>query len=173
MDKLERIFSTFFWGVRDGRPKKKLRAWEELCQLVSKGGVGLRKLYEVQASLHMKLVWNLLQGNYIWLKFFLAKYVCQKHISIVDPLKGSKFWKMLLHNLPAVQKYSKWNVREGKLSFWHDKWLSDGPLTDHHEVRESSTLSLAECKTENGWKVEVFDQLVGAEKSEQIIAKLG
>ncbi|XP_042962535.1 uncharacterized protein LOC122296805 [Carya illinoinensis] len=109
----------------------------------------------------------------MWSKFFLAKYVRQKHISIVDPLKGSKFWKMLLHNLPEVQKYSKWNVRDGKLSFWHDKWFSAGPLSNAHEVRELSGLSLTDCQTENGWKVEVFDQLVRAETTEKIIAELG
>ncbi|XP_042980144.1 uncharacterized protein LOC122310314 [Carya illinoinensis] len=171
--KLERLFSTFFWGVRDGRSKKKWKAWEDLCRPVSEGGVGLRKLQEVHTSLHMKLVWNLLHGTSMWSKFFLAKYVRQKHISIVDPLKGSKFWKTLLQNLPEVQKYSKWQVRDGQLSFWHDKWLSDGPLSNAHAVRELPGLSLTDCKTENGWKVEVFDQLVGAETIEKIIAELG
>lgn len=110
---------------------------------------GLRNLQEVQSSLHIKLTWNLIQGKSTWSQFFLAKYVGQKHITTVDTRKGSKFWKLLMSNLAVVLRNSKWRVREGKLSFWRDKWLSDGPIIEQQEVSELPDLLLADCKTEN------------------------
>lgn len=54
LDKLKRLMSTFFWNVRDGKPKKKWRAWDELCKPVLEGTIGRKNLHEVQTSLHMK-----------------------------------------------------------------------------------------------------------------------
>lgn len=84
----------------------------------------------------MKLTWNLLQGKSTWAQFFLAKYVGNQHISMVHPMKGSKFWKMLLFHLPSVAHFSKWKVREGNVSFWKDKWLTDAPVIAHHPISE-------------------------------------
>lgn len=79
----------------------------------------------------------------------------------------------VLNNMAAEQKFSKWRVKEGNISFWQDKWLHDGPLSEQHEVRDLSNLSIAGCKLENGWNVELFDRLVGMEKIEQISEELG
>lgn len=91
IDKLKRLMSTFFWRVSEGKPKRKWLSWDDMCKPVLEGGVGLRRLQDVQTSLHMKLAWNLLQGNSLWARFFLAKYVGLAHISIVDPQKGTSF----------------------------------------------------------------------------------
>ncbi|XP_042946137.1 uncharacterized protein LOC122279516 [Carya illinoinensis] len=153
--------------------RKKWRAWDELCRPVLEGGIGLRNLLEAQRSLHMKFVWNLFQGKSVWSKFLVAKYVGNNHISCVDSSKGSKSWKMLLDNMAAVKKFSKWRVKECNISFWQDRWLNDGPLSEQHEVWDFSNLSIAECKLGNGWNVELFDRLVGMEKLEQILEELG
>lgn len=58
--KLNGLFAKFFWGEHDGKSKKHWRAWYKLCLLVEEGGIGVRKLEEVQRSLFLKFGWNLL-----------------------------------------------------------------------------------------------------------------
>ncbi|KAF5450402.1 hypothetical protein F2P56_030760 [Juglans regia] len=173
IEKLQRIISTFFWGFKDGKAKKKWRSWVALCKPVTEGGLGICSLQDVQSSLHMKIAWNLLQGTSLWSQFFLAKYIGDRHISMVDPKKGSIFWKMILKNIPLVQANSKWKVREGKLFFWHDNWDDDGPLCANTTISDKPNLKLEDCKTGLGWNMEFFSQLVGHHKAEELILKLG
>lgn len=52
-------------------------------------------------------------------KFFKAKYVKDQHLSLVNPLKGYKFWKMATEEgMPFVLSCLKWQFEEGNLSFW-------------------------------------------------------
>lgn len=50
--KLKNLLSTFFWGVKDGKPKKKWKKWDDLCKPIAEGGIGIRNLHEFQYSLH-------------------------------------------------------------------------------------------------------------------------
>ncbi|XP_022883346.1 uncharacterized protein LOC111400141 [Olea europaea var. sylvestris] len=44
---INRIFSDFFWGYADGKPKRKWVAWDKICMPFKEGGAGLRSLHEV------------------------------------------------------------------------------------------------------------------------------
>jgi hypothetical protein len=45
--KINRLFSTFFWGSSEGRPKRKWVSWESVCRPVDEGGVGIRNIMDV------------------------------------------------------------------------------------------------------------------------------
>lgn len=124
-------------------------------------------------SLHMKLAWNLLPGSFLWVTFFLSKYDGDQHISLVASHKGSKFWKMLLKSVPLVHANSKWQIKDGKVSFWHDCWFGCEPLCNQQHVADLPTLKLEDCKSATGWNVDLFTRLVGHEKIEEIIDQLG
>mgnify|MGYP007088645342 CR=1 FL=1 len=112
--------SSFLWGSKEGKAKRKWCAWEVLCKPITDGGLCLRNLFEVQFSLDMKLAWNLLQESSLWSNFFIGKYVGVKHISEVVLNKGTTFWKMLFKCIPLVIDNSRWKIRDGKISFWKD-----------------------------------------------------
>lgn len=57
--KITRLFSMFFWGSIEGKPKKKWVKWDLLCKPVDEGGVGLRTIFDVKKSLHFKFAWEL------------------------------------------------------------------------------------------------------------------
>ncbi|XP_042983328.1 uncharacterized protein LOC122312726 [Carya illinoinensis] len=173
IEKIHRIISTFFWGVKDGKPKKKWCSWVDICKPVSEGGLGLRNLQDVQSSLHMKLAWNLLQGTSLWSKFFHTKYIGDRHISMVDHKKGSLFWKMILNSISLVQANSKWKVREGNVLFWHDHWADDAPLCDNILISDMPNLKLEDCKAGLGCNMDLFTRLVGHHKAEDLILQLG
>jgi hypothetical protein len=126
--KINRLFSTFFWGASEGRPKRKWVCWDSVCRPVDEGGVGIRNIMDVYSSLQSKFAWKFLSEDTLWSRFFKAKYVKNQHISLVDSSKGSRFWKMLINSIPLVIDKSFWRVKEGNLSFWRDKWMESGPI---------------------------------------------
>ncbi|KAG2689159.1 hypothetical protein I3760_09G127200 [Carya illinoinensis] len=128
MTALNCIMSNFFWGSWNGKQKRKWVAWEKICSPIREGGLGLRKLKEVQDSLFMKLAWNLLTGDSLWANFFKQKYVKNQHVTLVDQRKGTLFWKHIVGMVPKVLGNSWWRVRNGDVSFWRDPWLKSGAL---------------------------------------------
>lgn len=119
-DKINSLFSTFFWGSLEGRPKRKWVSWEAVCKPVDEGGVGLRNIVDVYSSLQFKFAWRFISEDTLWSRFFKGKYVKHHHISLVDSSKCSRFCKMLIKPVPLVVDKSIWRVKEGNLYFWRD-----------------------------------------------------
>lgn len=80
---IKRLFSSFFWGEMDGKFKKHCIAWKTLCKPIEEGEIGIRELEDIQTSLHMKYAWKVLTSQDIWASFFHAKYVGDKHVSLL------------------------------------------------------------------------------------------
>ncbi|XP_042950232.1 uncharacterized protein LOC122282338 [Carya illinoinensis] len=159
--------------LSNGKGKKKWAGWKLMCKPTEEERIGLRDFDEVQQSLHMKFAWKIMTGSDLWSQFFRAKYVGDNHISLMDPKKGSRFWKIVVKCIPAVLENSKWKVREGNISFWWDNWLNEGPLANSYPVIDESSMRLADVRIENGWDIDVLERLVGAQKTEEICSFLG
>lgn len=124
-------------------------------------------------SLIFKFAWKLLTEKSLWPNLFKVKYAKDQHLSLVNPLKGSWFWKMAMEAIPFVLSRSKWQVKEGNLSFWRDKWLETGPICNEIQIADFLTLKLKECMVENSWDLEFLVQLVGWEYSDKIFSHVG
>ncbi|XP_042965908.1 uncharacterized protein LOC122299590 [Carya illinoinensis] len=143
---LNRIMSNFFWGISNGKQKRKWVAWKKVCMPTKEGGLGLRKFEEVQSSLFMKLAWNLLSSDSLWANFFRKKYCKGEHVTLVDNTKGSPLWRCIMTMVPNILNNAWWRVREGQVSFWRDPWLKTGPLVESCEMTAQSSLRSAwEC----------------------------
>jgi len=107
---LNRLMSSFFWGERDGKGKKKLVAWRNICKPIEEGGLGIRSFDEMQKALHLKLAWKLMHENSLWTNFFRSKYVGNKPLMVLDSQKGTSFWRMIVRSIPTVLSNSKWKI---------------------------------------------------------------
>ncbi|KAF8413601.1 hypothetical protein HHK36_001593 [Tetracentron sinense] len=166
--KIDSILSTFFWGVSAGHPKRKWRSWSHLCKPTNEGGLNLRNSLEVQRALHMKFVWHLMSGDSLWNKFFQAKYVKKGHVALASD-NSSRFWKSVMGVLPEVLENVRLMVKEGKGSFWYDRWLSSGPLSLHPNVDITPSLCIKDLWVENSWDRDKLVELVGSVKTEEIV----
>ncbi|XP_042964017.1 uncharacterized protein LOC122298309 [Carya illinoinensis] len=162
---LNRIMSSFFWGDVEGKGKRKWVAWKHICHPTEEGGLGIRDFEDVQRALHMKFAWRLLQGHSLWADFFRGKYVQGNHLSLLNPTKGTRFWKAIVHCIPEVLNNSKWLVKEGNVSFWYDNWVDRGPIGDQFPVIERPLLRVKECRIDNGWDITLLERLVGQHKA--------
>ncbi|KAG2685838.1 hypothetical protein I3760_10G144400 [Carya illinoinensis] len=173
LNSINRILSNFFWGESDGSPKRKWCAWNKICKPIKEGGLGVRDLEEVQNSLHMKFAWKIITENSLWAQFFRGKYVKGIHLSLLDKTKGTRFWKMIMKQIPHVLERARWKVRDGQISFWFDAWTGTGPLVDSLQLTELPGLKLHDCKLGNEWDIQLLERLVGVQKTEELIEELG
>lgn len=166
---INRMRSTFFWGVVEGKPKRKWVGWDKLCKSIDEGGVGLRSLNEVKKSLHLKFAWQFFIGNSLWAKFFKSKDVKDQHIFVVNPKKRTRFWRMVMDCIPLVLNQSKWRVKEGNVSFWRDKWMDTGPICEQHHIVNLQKLKIKEFIVDNISDVDLLVQLVVRELTDSVM----
>ena len=101
-NELDKIFKNFWWGF----PAKKsrnlsLKAWDSLCIPKLLGGLGLRKMREVNLALVTKLGWKLLTKlDCLWVSQLHCKYL--NSFTFLSPLPF----------LPLPHGYGKasWNL---------------------------------------------------------------
>ena len=100
-------------------------AWDDLCYPHKEGGVGFRSLRDVAKALFVNLWWNLrvatnsLWGNFMWNKF------CKKdHPEMAKGSGASHIWKKLIQIREEMEHEIWWKIKEGKCSFWYDKWTN-------------------------------------------------
>ncbi|XP_042956337.1 uncharacterized protein LOC122292170 [Carya illinoinensis] len=105
------------------------------------------------------------KGQSLWADFFRGKYVQGSHLSLLNPNKGTRFWKAIARCIPEVLNNSKWLVKEGNVSFWHDNWADGGPISGHYPVLERRLLRIKECWLDNGWDIPLLERLVGQQKA--------
>lgn len=71
--------------------------------------------------------------------------------------------------MPEVFRLSKWLVKEGKLSFWRDRWLNEGPLMQLLPISERPNLLIKDCKLGSGWDVESLQRMVGVDRIDEVM----
>lgn len=80
---VEKICVVFLWtGFRFKLTGVKI-AWDEFCNVKSEGGLGIRKLKEVNKVYGLKLIWRMFFGDFLWGKWIRVNF-----------LKGKSFWEV-------------------------------------------------------------------------------
>lgn len=72
---MEKIIRRFFWAEVDGTKHMHFLAWDRICQAKNRGGLGIRRLAQMNTAFLMKLGWALLtEPNKLWVQILQAKY---------------------------------------------------------------------------------------------------
>jgi len=58
---MEKQLANFLW-----KGKMHAISWNELCRPKLEGGVGIRKIQDVNAAAGLKLIWKLLTSQSLW-----------------------------------------------------------------------------------------------------------
>jgi hypothetical protein len=75
--KLDRIFKKFWWGFPSKKARNlSLKSWDSFCIPKMLGGLGLRKMREVNLALVSELGWKLLtKSDRVWVSQLHYKYL--------------------------------------------------------------------------------------------------
>ncbi|KAH9308494.1 hypothetical protein KI387_036405, partial [Taxus chinensis] len=69
---VEKIQRNFLWSGTEEKKRIHLVAWKEVCKPTAHGGLGLRKIKEMNGALLAKLAWEVAKGNSCWARLLRA-----------------------------------------------------------------------------------------------------
>jgi hypothetical protein len=135
-----KIQRKFLWGGLSKKNKTCWVKWEDVCKPKKEGGLGVRDLRLVNASLLAKWRWKLLcNNNDMWKDVVIAKYgreVMGKPYQGLDvyPRHSSRWWMDICN----LDKDNGWFFsaverkigRGDETKFWEELWVGNQPLCD-------------------------------------------
>ena len=86
---IERLMGNLLWSANPERTRSNLVKWEIVCLPKSEGGLGLRRVKEFNEACMLKLGWYTVTADYLWAKWFRARYIRCSSIWIGNPMGGS------------------------------------------------------------------------------------
>jgi hypothetical protein len=130
---LDRSFKNLWWGFSSSKSRNlSLKSWNSLCIPKALGGLGLRKMKDVNLALLAKLGWKLLTGaNTLWVSQLTGKYLFSSN-SFLSPSSISAtswLWKGIIKTKPLISLGACHNIHpHSSLSVWNSSWIPTLPL---------------------------------------------
>ncbi|XP_077246096.1 uncharacterized protein LOC143885953 [Tasmannia lanceolata] len=159
MEEIEKICRAFIWSHDTGQIKYHSTGWEDFCRPKAEGGMGIRKLYDVNKALQMKLFWNTIKNkDSIWAKWFNSKYLKTKNIwTMKMPAKPSWGVRGMIKARDLSRPFICYNVgKEDEIDLWNQPWHPKGTISSLFlRSRTASSLasanSLSQILRRDGW----------------------
>lgn len=127
---IDKDHKIFLWGHTETNKKLHLVSWEAVCKPKSMGGLGLKKMGDVNEVMLAKLGWRLQKAFNKWSKVLSSKYL--RNSSIQESKvksNASQIWRSIQKGKKLLLLGQRWRVGNGLLiHFWTDHWLDGGPL---------------------------------------------
>jgi hypothetical protein len=128
---LDRIFKKFWWGFPTSKKKNlSLKAWDSLYMPKDLGGLGLRKMKEVNLALISKLGWKLLTNfDSMWVAQLHCKYLHSSSFLSSSSLSSpSWLWKGILKSISIISKGDCNQIHSlSSLLIWSSTWIPTLP----------------------------------------------
>lgn len=122
LHRLESLMAQFLWNAR-GEVRAHWVNWRSICYLTSEGGLGFRRLEEINETLHAKLLWLRLSGDSLWAHFVRSEYMVGDQPII--RANASPLWRDLASLYTNLHPLTRWIVGVGRCRFWLDNWTGE------------------------------------------------
>ena len=131
ISKIEHSLSSFLWSGNAGSARRAKIKWESVCLPKEEGGLGLRRVKDLNDSNVMKHIWNLFyKKDSLWVAWVWRFYMRQGSLwNAKVPTNCSWSWRKILQLRERIRPLIKHKVGDGAATFlWHDSWNPVGPL---------------------------------------------
>jgi hypothetical protein len=126
-EELDRLFKNFWWVVPSKKSRNlSLKAWDSLCIPKVLGGLGIRKMRDVNLALISKLGWKLLNNSdSLWVTQLQGKYLhSNSFLSPPSSSYSSWLWKDILKSHFFISKGACNRIHSSSsLSIWSSPWI--------------------------------------------------
>lgn len=108
--------------------------WDKICQPKDRDGLGLKKATDMNKAILAKRYWRLhVEMDSLWNFVLKKKYDIWKPLrsNSGQNLRSSVVWQSINWFGELVDRGLGWRVKNGgRILFWLDHWIDDGPLRD-------------------------------------------
>ncbi|KAL5564798.1 hypothetical protein UlMin_027962 [Ulmus minor] len=128
--KLDALIRNFWWSASKSSRPLCLKAWAEVCQPKQWGGLGFRRMKDLNLSLLAKWAWKLVQGqNSLCCSILNARYLLHTKFLQASQSRGdSPFWKAVMATQEIIRSGSCFLVGNGdSIDIWEDPWVPSFP----------------------------------------------
>ncbi|KAL5581946.1 hypothetical protein UlMin_014388 [Ulmus minor] len=126
-DKLDARIRRFWWGSKDDNPRPLcLKAWDDICIPKAFGGLGLRRMSQMNEAILAKWGWDFLTGKAsLCLSFLQGKYLRSASFRSVEASHSdSPFWKAVIHSRSTLLRGACFRIGDGSsINIWEDPWV--------------------------------------------------
>ncbi|KAF9624334.1 hypothetical protein IFM89_009617 [Coptis chinensis] len=150
----ETIIRNFIWSGNPAERKAITVSWEKSCKPTEEGGLGIRRLKDINLSMLMKQAWILLTEEGDWPEFMRGKYI--NRTGGWSNYKTSTVWTGIKWALNEMAPLHGWNVGNGEaINIWRENWLLQKPICDFFQEERKEILKyqarLSECIQGDRW----------------------
>ncbi|KAL5563120.1 hypothetical protein UlMin_032867 [Ulmus minor] len=128
--KLDAIIRNFWWSASKSTKPLCLKAWAEVSQPKQWGGLGFRRMKDLNLSLLAKWAWKLVQGqNSLCCSILNARYLLHTKFLQASQSRGdSPFWKAVMATKDIIRSGSCYLVGNNEsIDIWEDPWVPSFP----------------------------------------------
>ncbi|XP_059451183.1 uncharacterized protein LOC132181985 [Corylus avellana] len=179
---LDRSFKNFWWGFPPAKSRNlTLKAWDTLCIPKDLGGLGIRKMREVNLALVSKLGWNLLcKADSMWVAQLRGKYLHSNSFLTPSTLSSSSWlWKGITNSISVISKGACLKIhRQSSLPIWSSPWIptlnSYIPIPSPHLNQPLPNLLITDLfshtlnSTETYWNIPLINYLFDSSSAREI-----
>ncbi|KAL3627076.1 hypothetical protein CASFOL_028439 [Castilleja foliolosa] len=128
---MDSMIRSFWWGTNSNGNSLCLKSWDSLCSPKSVGGLGLRRMRDLNTALLSKQAWNIASDkNTLWVKLIKSKYLRGNSFLHADLYckAGSWFWKDVLSCRNIVKSGAVFQVNNNsEVAIWLEPWIPSVP----------------------------------------------
>ncbi|KAL3649275.1 hypothetical protein CASFOL_005678 [Castilleja foliolosa] len=129
--KIDSLIRKFWWGSNSNGNSLMLKCWDSICQPKVLGGLGFRRLDDINSAMISKLAWSLAcNTDTLWVQLLKAKYLRGKNFLVdnLDHSSPSWLWKDIVSCRDLLCKGAIFKVGiNSTISIWNEPWIPSIP----------------------------------------------
>ncbi|XP_042483480.1 uncharacterized protein LOC122063840, partial [Macadamia integrifolia] len=152
---LPRWMRNFIWSGDPETAKGVTVSWDSICKPKQEGGLGIRRLRDVNKAFLCKQVWNIRHSTSALSSIINARFL-KKNGELKKGYKSSTIWPGLRRMWSLVSSKERWVVGNGvSINCWKDRWVDSESFQQKAGLRDelfaSSSMIVAAFIDNNEW----------------------
>ncbi|KAK1421762.1 hypothetical protein QVD17_24370 [Tagetes erecta] len=158
---LEQKMKGFLWQKNSNERAKSKVAWSDVCLPKTEGGLGIRKISDVNRSLISYHLWSIItHRKSLWVDWIYDYKLKGRSIWDVTPkAKMTWSWRKILQIRELIRPHIRHKIGNGRDTFaWSDNWCTQSPLNrfitprDIYNAGFSLHAKVADLVSNMNWK---------------------
>ncbi|XP_059650532.1 uncharacterized protein LOC132296338 [Cornus florida] len=127
INQIQILCRDFLWGSKEHANKLHLMKWDMITRPKDEGGLGIRKLMDIQVASKCVLVWDFLTSkDRLWISWFQHKYSSKcNYWSAIPRMSSSVVWKSMLSVRDIMLQHCEFQIDTGhSFLLFKDPWCA-------------------------------------------------